>query len=637
MNALHQRLCHIFWALLFTLTCASMSVAQGAVTITPPSCDFGNETVPLKSQGCTFIVTNNTASTAHITSFALSGTQFQLIYGSAPFSLLKGKNTFYTVVFAPTQAGPAAETLTVNFSDQPTLTGQVTGNGLITTASAVLSTQTIDFGALEQGQLLSAPVTVTNLGTQAMSLTGVTIDPPFFADPVPVTLLNPGDVYGFNVYFNPVGIGSFPRTLVLLYDSLLPQGIDLAGSGTPASSLAITTFPALVAATKSATYYAQLAQTGGVAPYTWMLSSGSALPSGLSLSDNGVISGAPTATGTYSFAVQVSDSSVPPLVATQTMSVVVSKTPGSMCNNTSWNIPGTSTPIVGLDVLGAGSYLGSQGGLYANGSNFDDPAHESYGISLAQQIQPLDVNGNPDPSGREVLLVLGESNVYLEGINVVQDAMASPGRNPSVLVVNGGQGGATAGKLQDPLSPFWTTITNYLLPNAGATAEQVQAIWFEPTNGISSGTFPTDMNQLHNQIIKVVRNTHTIFPNLKLLYLSSRTYAAYSNGVVSDNPEPYAFESGFPVKWTIQDQISGKALLNYDPTKGPVVAPWIAWGPYYWANGLLVPSLDGTEWSCQDFKFDGNHPVSAGAEKVANEVLKFFKTDSTTTPWFLAH
>jgi len=627
----------VLLAFLLVGLCAVRSHAAGGVTIVPSSCDFGTETVPLKTQGCTFIVTNNTGATAQISSFSLSGSQFQLIYGLAPFALLNGKSTFYTVVFAPTLAAPAKEILTVNFTNQPTLTGQLTGTGLTTTAVASLQSSAINFGGIEQGQSVAQPITISNTGTQSVTLTNVTVDPPFLTDPISATPLTPGGSYTFNAYFDPSTVGTFANTLVAIYDSLPPQGVELTGMGVAATSLSVTTFPALPAATRSAAYYASLTQAGGVAPYNWSLPSGSSLPAGLGLSNTGVISGtAATSVGSYAFTVQVADSSVPPLIASKAMSLGVGAPTGAMCNNTSWNISGTSTPILGLDVLGTGTYLGSQGGLYANGSNVDDPNHIAYGVSLAQQIQPLDHNGNPDPNGTEVLLIIGESNVFLEGVSVVQDAIAFPGKNPALVVVNGGQGGATAGKLQDPLSPFWTTLTNYLLPNAGVTAKQVVAAWIEPTNGINSGTFPSDMNQLHSQIRKVVRNTLTLFPNIKLAYLSSRTYAAYSNGVVTDNPEPYAFEAGFPVKWTIQDQLKGDPMLNFDPSKGPVVAPWIAWGPYYWANGLVIPSTTGVLWTCPDFKFDGNHPVSSGAEKVANQVLYFFKNDPTTVPWFLA-
>jgi len=50
--------------------------------------------------------------------------------------------------------------------------------------------------------------------------------------------------------------------------------------------------------------------TGGVAPYTWSLQSGSQLPTGLSLSSGGILSGTPAvglAAGTYYFNIQLTD------------------------------------------------------------------------------------------------------------------------------------------------------------------------------------------------------------------------------------------------------------------------------------------------------------------------------------------
>lgn len=141
---------------------------------------------------------------------------------------------------------------------------------------------------------------------------------------------------------------------------------------------------------------------------------------------------------------------------------------------------------------------------------------------------------------------------------------------------------------------------------------------------------------LQSEYESIVQNLHSKFPNLKLAYFTSKFYDAYSNGVSGSNPEPYAYESGFAVKWAIQDQINGNANLNYDPANGPVMAPWMAWGPYDWTNGLLGRS-DGLVWSCQDVTFDGVHPSKTGAEAESNFLLNFLKSDTTATPWFLAH
>jgi hypothetical protein len=70
-----------------------------------------------------------------------------------------------------------------------------------------------------------------------------------------------------------------------------------------ALSLTTTTTPQ---ATRFVPYTAPLAAAGGVAPYTWTVLSGN-LPTGLSLSSAGVISGTPTAVSTSNFTIQVAD------------------------------------------------------------------------------------------------------------------------------------------------------------------------------------------------------------------------------------------------------------------------------------------------------------------------------------------
>jgi len=75
-----------------------------------------------------------------------------------------------------------------------------------------------------------------------------------------------------------------------------------------APTLAITSTTPLPAAQVGVVYAQTLTASGGVAPYTWSLASGSTLPAGLSLSSSGVISGTPTTNGSFSFTAQVSDS-----------------------------------------------------------------------------------------------------------------------------------------------------------------------------------------------------------------------------------------------------------------------------------------------------------------------------------------
>src|SRR5262249_3676870 len=115
-------------------------------------------------------------------------------------------------------------------------------------------------------------------------------------------------------------------------------------------------------------------------------------------------------------------------------------------------------------------------------------------------------------------------------------------------------------------------------------------------------------------------------------YLSSRTFGGFAKSRL--NPEPYAYESGFSVKWLIEKQIDGDKSLNYDADKGEVKAPWLSWGPYLWANGT-TRRKDGFSYEESDFATDGTHHSQPGSKKVGKLMLDFFSKDSTTKTWFL--
>src|SRR5260370_16513685 len=89
------------------------------------------------------------------------------------------------------------------------------------------------------------------------------------------------------------------------------------------------------------TAYSQaLASSGGNAPIKWSLASGQ-LPPGMALSTTGVISGAGTTFGQYSFTVKAADSSSPPQSATPSSTLTV---PTNLSVTFSTN-PTSTTPI----------------------------------------------------------------------------------------------------------------------------------------------------------------------------------------------------------------------------------------------------------------------------------------------------
>jgi hypothetical protein len=95
-------------------------------------------------------------------------------------------------------------------------------------------------------------------------------------------------------------------------DSCLPTGQTITApfsvTVNPAPvPLSITSTSPLAAGVEGVAYSVQLNATGGTAPYTWSVASGT-LPTGTTLNASGIISGTPTVAGTFSFTARVTDS-----------------------------------------------------------------------------------------------------------------------------------------------------------------------------------------------------------------------------------------------------------------------------------------------------------------------------------------
>lgn len=110
-----------------------------------------------------------------------------------------------------------------------------------------------------------------------------------------------------------------------------------AADSTKSTSDSVTVFPPptvtttlLQNATGGSAYNVTLQESGGIAPFTWSLASGSSLPAGLSIDSNGTISGTPTAGGLFNFTVQVADSGNPPFATTAKLSLTVVPVPATV-------------------------------------------------------------------------------------------------------------------------------------------------------------------------------------------------------------------------------------------------------------------------------------------------------------------
>jgi Cu/Ag efflux protein CusF len=297
---------------------------------------------------------------------------------------------------------------------------------------------------------------------------------------------------------------------------------------------------------------------------------------------------------------------------------------------------GDSSKLRPLTVLGKEKYQGYEGGLYPEGKSDRPAAHEAAGVALAGRVQPLDREGKPSTDGAIVLLSIGMSNTAQISQGFQRALARTEEKNPRLVFVNGAQGGMTAAAIQDPEDngrgeQYWRTVDDRLRA-AGVSRAQVQAVWIKQADAGPTQGFPAYARKLQEELTRIVQLLPARFPNVKLAYLSGRTYGGFAKTPL--NPEPYAYESGFSVKWLIEQQLNGDPALNCEARRGPVKAPWLSWGPYLWDNGA-VPRADGYRPEERDFAPDGTHHAGPGMEKMGDLLLQFFKTDSTTRPWFV--
>jgi len=295
----------------------------------------------------------------------------------------------------------------------------------------------------------------------------------------------------------------------------------------------------------------------------------------------------------------------------------------SDCSKTSVNFAPFNNPY-------PPAYQSTATGLYPNGAATRPAAHEALGLQQSALVRPRNAVGAPDDSaGRIVLLSVGMSNTTAEFSAFQQLFAAEPRRNPRLVLVDGAQGGASADAIVANPALYFSGVDARLFA-AGVNAAQVQAVWLKLADAAPNQPLPNDAQQLQAEIQNIILNMlMPRFPNLKLVYLSSRIYAGYAD--TNLNPEPYAYQSGFSVKWLIAQQLGGAPVWSVAAGK----APWLSWGPYLWGDGV-VPRADGLAWTCSDLAADGTHPSATGQAKVAGMLLDFFRTDSTARSWSLA-
>jgi hypothetical protein len=314
-----------------------------------------------------------------------------------------------------------------------------------------------------------------------------------------------------------------------------------------------------------------------------------------------------------------------------------------------------STGFIPLNDLGTGTYLGFEGGLYPQGSNTLPDDHSLAGLLEAAQVQPRNALGQPDPAGKYVLLSIGMSQPSEEFCKessalppchdwsfMGQVALDTTLNHTALVLVNGARGGKDAEDWDSATDREYDRVRDEELLPLGLTEQQVQVVWVKLAKGqVEDPVLPAvDANAyvLEQYLGNVMRSLRSRYPYLKLAFVTSRSYGGYASPT-SASPEPYAYESAFAYKWLIEAQLNQMRTGVVDQRAGSLnyltgEAPWIAWGPYWWADGLK-PRADGLFWTRAMFVGDGAHPSQEGEEQTAALLMDFFKTSSHTVSWFL--
>ena len=304
--------------------------------------------------------------------------------------------------------------------------------------------------------------------------------------------------------------------------------------------------------------------------------------------------------------------------------------------------------IVPLNDLGTGPYrLGLYGGLYENGSNVMPAEHFAAGLAAASKIQPRDADGRPSPDGKVAFLAVG----FGETARIMQPFMAIASADRRVdrdrlVILNAARDGADYRFWAEPPGgvPRFNIVANDTLAPAGVSPQQVQAAWLQIINdhtGESLGVANADAYRLKTHIAETLREMKRQYPNLQIAYFSSRVYGGYA-APDGFNPEPYAFETGYSNRWVVTDQIEQARMehpeWHSDTRVGVIdyrtgIAPWVAWGPYLWANGAQARA-DGLAWLRGDFEADGETLSPSGAVKGAKLLFDFLLHEPTAKSWF---
>jgi hypothetical protein len=254
--------------------------------------------------------------------------------------------------------------------------------------------------------------------------------------------------------------------------------------------------------------------------------------------------------------------------------------------------------------------------LIENGTYYNQKTR--LGITPEQEIKAPFITPIDEIIG---FVILGASNSNAEGEVIISNISGDASVRSELIIKNCAVGAADINNWLDLSDPCWDNAMaalGYLAP------EEVQIIWFKTDDLLSPvKTFPEESLELKNKLIEFITLLKSVFPNLKQVYGSGRSYTGFSEP--SQHQEPSGYHTGWAWAWLVEDQINGVLPADF---------PWVSDEIYLWTNGEEMRE-DGYQILRTDFYADGVHLNEIGKKKVADHIIYKLKTMPSSSGWFL--
>jgi len=202
------------------------------LTLSASSLKFGLLQIGLSSPSQTVTVTNVSSHSVSFTSIASSGDYSQS--NTCPATLTSGQNCTIMVTFAPTATGArtGAVTLKDNSPGSPTQLISLTGTG--ETLALGFTPGSLSFGSIVVGASSTLSATLTNDGSAAVNLTGISISPANGTykqtNNCPASL-GVQQTCTFQIVFTPPDVFTYKATLSIANSAGAAASLPLSGTG----------------------------------------------------------------------------------------------------------------------------------------------------------------------------------------------------------------------------------------------------------------------------------------------------------------------------------------------------------------------------------------------------------------------